>query len=67
LQWWSWKLRREGLTKSAGFLPVVVSEPDAPVSTTMLELETNGVRIGVELGTDVQYVAALVAALRSAC
>lgn len=37
------------------------------VSTAAVELETNGVRIRVELGTDVRYVAELVAAIRGAC
>ncbi len=67
LQWWSWKLRRESIEEPAGFLPVVLAERAPVVPTAALELETNGVRIRVELGTDVQYVAALVAAIRAAC
>jgi len=66
LQWWSWKLRRQS-TERAEFLPVVVAERARVVSTTALELEANGVRIRVEPGTDVEYVAALVAAIRAAC
>jgi hypothetical protein len=74
LQWWSWKLRNDGVAKPAKrvakraqFLPVVVSEITATVGTTSLELETNGVRVRVQIGSDVQYVATLVAALRDAC
>ena len=67
LQWWCWKLRREPSAKPAGFLPVVVAERAPGASTAMLELEANDVRIRVELGADVQYVAALVAAIRAAC
>ncbi len=67
LQWWSWKLRRQPTTEPAEFLPVVVAERAPAVSTAALDLEANGVRIRVELGTDVQYVAALVAAIRAAC
>ena len=67
LQWWSWKLRGERLAEPAGFLRVVTAERTAVVSAAALELETNGVRIRVEYGADVQYVAALVAAIRAAC
>lgn len=66
LQWWSWKLGREQTVERAQFLPVVVGEPATPIATAV-ELETSGVRIRVELGTDVRYVAALVAAIRGAC
>ena len=67
LQWWNWKLQRERRVEPAEFLPVVVNEGVTPVSTGALEVQTNGVRIRVELGTDVRYVAALVTAIRSAC
>ena len=67
LQWWHWKLRGERSVEPRGFLPVVVDDGGAPVSPAALELETNGVRIRVDLGTDVTYVAALVTAIRSAC
>lgn len=67
MQWWSWKLRGEPRTGRAEFLPVVVAEGAPAVSTTALDLEANGVRLRVEVGTDVQYVAALVSAIRAAC
>lgn len=67
LQWWTWKLRDEQSPQVAEFLPVVAAERTPPVSRASLDLEVNGVRLQVELGTDVQYVAALVAAIRAAC
>jgi hypothetical protein len=67
LQWWSWKFQREPSADPAEFLPVVVGEQATRVSTAALEVETNGVRIRIELGTDVGYVAALVTAIRAAC
>jgi transposase-like protein len=66
LQWWSWKLRQEPAGTTA-FLPVVATEHPVVTSTMPLELEANGVRIRVEIGADVRYVAALVAALRGTC
>jgi transposase-like protein len=70
LSWWLWKLRREApkkrRRKDAEFLPVVVAEPMRPVPT-VIELEAGGVRLRVEAGTDVRYVADLVSALRSTC
>jgi len=66
LQWWSWKLREVADAGHAEFLPVVVEGRSAAV-TAGLELETNGVRIRVETGADVRYVAELVAAIRGAC
>ena len=66
-QWWSWKLRGGRPAERAEFLPVVAAERTALVSTAPVELETNGVRIRVEPGTDVGYVAALVTAIRAAC
>lgn len=73
LSWWLWKLRGERSGRKAGartrFLPVVVSEPLAttPTPARGLTLEVGGVRVHVEVGTDVAYVAALVRAIRAAC
>lgn len=66
LQWWSWKLRDGLSTERAEFVPVVVAEP-AAMARAALELETLGVRIRVEHGADIRYVAALIAAIRAAC
>jgi len=46
---------------------VVVPARLAPVSAGPVEIETSGARIRVEIGTDVEYVAALVNALRVSC
>lgn len=40
---------------------------EQPIVATRLELDANGVRIRVDVGADVQYVAALVNALRASC
>jgi hypothetical protein len=68
LSWWLWKLRRESpkrrRRKPAEFLPVVIAEPVRPA---VVELEASGVRLRVEPGTDVRYVAELVAAIRATC
>ena len=70
LTWWLWKLRQEvrtpGRTRRATFLPVVLAEPTLP-APTVVQLEASGVRLHVEVGTDVRYVAALVAAIRTTC
>jgi hypothetical protein len=47
-------------------LPVVVSGGQ-PIVAPRLELDANGIRIRVEVGTDLQYVVALVNALRVSC
>lgn len=73
LKWWCWRLGRERRTKQtrvpqATFLPVVVAQREAgPNSSLPVELEVNGARLRVPVGTDVQYVAALVGALRQSC
>jgi transposase-like protein len=70
LGWWRWKLHQEGRaprpTRRAAFLPVVVAEATLP-APAVVQLDVNGVRLRVELGTDVRYVAALVAAIRTTC
>jgi transposase-like protein len=70
LSWWRWKLRQEGRTsrptRRAAFLPVVVAESALP-APTVVQLEASGIRLRVEVGTDVRYVAALVAAIRTTC
>lgn len=70
LSWWLWKLRREapkrGRRRHAEFLPVVVAEPSRSVPA-VVELKAVGVRLRVEAGTDVRYVADLVAAIRATC
>jgi transposase-like protein len=74
LAWWCWKLRgeRRGVLASSAepqLVQVLVREPEAPRPESgrgrLLVVEVAGVRVGVEPGTDVQYVAALVGALRA--
>jgi transposase-like protein len=71
LSWWRWRLHQEAPTsKRRGgteFLPVVIAEPARVLQASAVEVETSGVRVRVELGTDVGYVASLVAAIRSRC
>ena len=72
LSWWRWNLGRQKPAvrrRTATFLPVVIGEGrSTPVAMTVpIELEACGVRIRVEIGADVGYVASLVAAIRSRC
>jgi transposase-like protein len=71
LSWWRWKLHREGPPPErrggAEFLPVVIAEPTLALQASCVEVEANGVKLRVEPGTDVGYVASLVAAIRSRC
>ncbi|MCK6537534.1 MAG: transposase [Polyangiaceae bacterium] len=70
LIWWRWRLgqgpRRSG--RKAQLLPVVVR--GAPVTferPALVELAVRDVALRLETGTDVDYIATLVAALRSSC
>jgi hypothetical protein len=73
--WWRWRLRREGrigkrakrgkLARRAEFVPVVVAQSSA--RSGIVELDTGRERLRFEVGADVQYVAALVGALRTSC
>ena len=69
LAWWRWSLQRSPAPTSAKLLPVVVgSVRPAPSSlVTWLEIASGDVTVRVPAGTDVAYVAALIAALRSTC
>jgi transposase-like protein len=69
LTWWRWRIRREGaakLAKRAEFIPVVMAA-GATASSGMVEVDAGVARVRVEAGIDVEYVAALVKALRSSC
>jgi transposase-like protein len=71
LSWWCWKLRRlepgRRRQSRAEFLPVVVAQQAVPMPVAAVEVEASGVRLHVEIGTDVEYVSALVAAIRRRC
>ena len=69
LTWWRWKLRRERAGVVAGrrprLLPMVVAgEQVSGMRSAQLELAVGDVRVRIEVGTDVRYVAALVGAIR---
>jgi hypothetical protein len=70
LTWWRWRLRREGRevggTEEVRLVAVDVPQPllraTGSVGIVLGEFE-----VRVDVGTDVAYVAGLVAALRSRC
>jgi transposase-like protein len=62
LSWWKWRLRSIAAPR---FLAVVPATPPAPPAPEELDLRVGDVAIRVGVGTDVEYVAALVRALRA--
>lgn len=70
LRWWRWQLGRQGKKsakkKAPALVPVVVKEP-SPARTGYVEILAGGVIVRFEVGTDVDYVAKLVANLERAC
>jgi hypothetical protein len=71
LKWWRWRLRSE--RRSAGLaqpgvrlLPVDVVDV-ASLRPASLVVAISGAELRIEMGTDVEYVGALVTALRSRC
>lgn len=71
LAWWRWTLRREGDARvtNAQLLPVVFSGGPSPAISGEggIAIEVRDVSFRVPLGSDVSYVAALVAAVRATC
>lgn len=71
LAWWRWTLRREDATvTNAQLLPVVFSAGPSSGSSPAVEaiaIEVHDVSFRVPVGSDVSYVAALVAAVRATC
>ena len=71
LKWWRWRLRAEqrptALAKPSARLLAVDVVDGAPLRSTALVIATAGIELRVEVGTDVEYVGALVSALRSRC
>jgi transposase-like protein len=69
LTWWRWRLRQDGkagkLARKAEFIPVVMAPSVA--SRGLVEIDAGAARVRVEAGVDVEYVTALVNALRSSC
>jgi len=62
LRWWRSQLRREQ-AESPMLLPVVVRSGAAPTSGAALEIAIGGAVMRVAVGTDVEYVAALIGAV----
>jgi len=69
LAWWRWTLRREAARGVAAprLLPVVVSEAVTTAGERIAIDLREGVSVRVPVGSDVGYVAALVAAVRATC
>jgi hypothetical protein len=71
LKWWRWRLRHERrpaalAMPSARLLAVDVIDIAPPRPTTLV-IAASGLELRVEVGTDAEYVGALVSALRSRC
>lgn len=71
LKWWRWRLRNErgsvALARSGvRLLPVDVVDVAPPRPTTLV-VAISGAELRIEVGTDVEYVAALASALRARC
>lgn len=72
LSWWRWHLRRVQKSEPLPMpriLPVHLPKGEAVVgrSPFRFEVRVGRVRIRADAGTDVEYVAALVVALRARC
>lgn len=71
--WWRWQLRDERQKSPARgnvrLIAVDVTEPtvDARGLETSVRISVGGLEVQVPVGTDVEYVGALVGALRSRC
>jgi hypothetical protein len=71
LKWWKWRLRSEPRSAALAkhgtrLLPVDVVDV-APIRATSIAVVVSDAEVRVEVGTDVEYVAALVSALRARC
>ena len=73
LSWWCWRFRFDGemsKTKSrtrTRLLPVVAPAVPVTSSTAQVEVTVLGAHFRFSVGTDVEYVTALVRALRGRC
>jgi transposase-like protein len=70
LSWWRWQLRERdaarGQAKDVRMVEVALAHPVSP-ERSLVSIVVGDVSVNVEVGTDAQYVGALVAALRSSC
>jgi hypothetical protein len=72
LKWWRWRLRSDRSSAALArpgvrLLPVDVIDVAPLARPTTLVVAISGSELRVEVGTDVEYVGALVSALRSRC
>jgi hypothetical protein len=72
LSWWRWKLsqgaaRTVRKRRENALLPVVVTDGHIAGGGELLEVAVDDVRVRLESGTDVAYVARLINALRRSC
>jgi hypothetical protein len=71
LYWWKWKLgssRRRSTRRAAiRLLPVAVSSSVSPTPSAAVVIAVADLQVRVEIGTDVDYIRALIDALRSRC
>jgi len=72
LKWWRWRLRTaERVSAQVGERGVRLLAVDvvdrAPLPPAAVAVFVSGAELRVEIGTDVEYVGALVSALRSRC
>jgi hypothetical protein len=71
LYWWKWKLgssRRTSAPRAAiRLLPVAVSSNVGAAPSVAVVIGVADLQVRVEVGTDVDYIRALVDALRSRC
>ena len=66
LAWWRWRLRSEPASAPL-LLPVVLRTAPPAAIPDHIELHVCDVIVRVAVGTDVTYVATLVASLRAGC
>jgi hypothetical protein len=74
-EWWRWRLRRErregGAREEVRLVAVDVRGSSAPMEVaeraSPIRLCVGDLEIGIGVGTDVNYIAALIEALRSRC
>jgi transposase-like protein len=69
LVWWRWRVGQgpRKPKRKARLLPVVVREPAVVFEQPAVVVGVRDVSVRVTVGTDAEYVASLVAALRSSC
>lgn len=68
-RWWLYELRRTSVVMAGAplMLPVEVTTPAPPRGRSELVVAVAGAEVRFDVGTDIGYVAELVAELRSRC